>query len=198
MKKMIKIFTIISVSAISLHAGGAVKTIPPVKEIAPIQDATPYYVGVGVGAAGVTSFIYDTDTVMNVTLKAGYDFLEYVGLELRASAGVTDGDNLGYDYSYGLYIKPQYSINEESRIYALLGYAKTKITLDETVAAATGVLGETVQSGFSFGLGYDYTINNSWSAYVDAIRLIDESTVIRGRTYDTKVDTVTFGAAYHF
>lgn len=186
-----------AMSALSLYAGGNFKGEDNLQQVVPVEEAN-YYLGVGIGAAGVTSFIYNTDVVANVTLKAGYDFSEYMGIELRASTGVTDGDNLGYDYSYGVYVKPQYSITQELKVYALLGYAKTKITLDPVVAAAAGVLPYTTQNGFSFGAGFDYQINKDWSVYVDATRLIDKSRVILGKRYDTTVDSVTFGVTYHF
>jgi len=111
---------------------------------------------------------------------------------------MTTGDNLEHTYSYGLYAKPQYKINESWNLFGLLGYAQTQVTLDEAKARATQVNSETTQNGFSFGLGVEYQLNNTWSVFADAMRLIDESTVKTDGEYAIKADSLTFGGLFRF
>jgi len=191
MKKIIKIASAIALSGTFLYGGGYIAKPTMGKD-------SKVYLGIGFGAASVNSYIYDKETVADMVFKVGYDVSNYLGIEFRASAGVNEGDFLGHGYSYGIYLKPQYPIGEKINIFALIGYAKTEITLDEKVAIERGVSSHTTQDGFSYGAGIDYRINKKWSVSVDATRLIDESTVLFGNKYATKVDTVTFGATYHF
>ena len=196
-EKMMKILSTMALAGTLLYGGGDM--LSKISELTePQNNDSKIYVGFGIGAANLNSYIYDKESVSEMSVKIGYDFYDYMGLELRASTGLSDGDYLGHDYSYGIYIKPQYMVNDVFKIYALLGYAETKITLNEEVAASKGVSPVTTQSGFSYGVGLDYTIDDTWSVYAEMMNMVDESTVIQNEQYATKVDTFTIGVGYHF
>jgi OOP family OmpA-OmpF porin len=201
MKKTITYALAALLVSTSLHAGGG-KNIAPsdasVVAVPTLPTASKFYLGLGLGVDRVNSFLYGTDTAYSAVLKAGYDFNQYVGIEARGTYGISDGDQLGHDYSYGLYLKPQYPINEKVNLYGLLGYAQTKISFDNQVAFNGNTNNYTTQSDFSFGAGVDYKINSDWSVYADAVRYIDKETTRPEGKYAAKVDSFSLGVAYHF
>jgi opacity protein-like surface antigen len=185
----------------SVYAGGkveAVTEVVPYAEIGSKQDTKKLYAGLGVSVGKAKSYAYGKDTVVDVTAKIGYNFSKYVGVEFRGSKGVSDGDQLGHDYSYGLYLKPQYPISKELSIYALAGYAQTKISFDNEVAFNGISNNYTTQNDFSFGAGLDYHLNTDWSLFFDAVRLVDKSVKKVEGEYAINVDALTFGLVYHF
>jgi OOP family OmpA-OmpF porin len=131
-------------------------------------------------------------------LRAGYDFNKYMGIEVRTTYGISDGDQLAHDYTYGLYLKPQYPINEKINLYGLLGYATTKISFDNEVAF-NGITNDyTKQSDISFGVGLDYHVSDHWSVFADVVRYIDKETTKPEGKYASKVDAFSVGLSYNF
>jgi opacity protein-like surface antigen len=124
--------------------------------------------------------------------------MKYLGVEARGTYGISDGDQLGHDYSMGLYLKPQYPINDTFTIYGLAGYAQSKISFENEVAF-NGISNDTTtQSDFSFGAGVDYGFSENWSVFIDAIRYIDKETTKPEGKYASKVDSFTLGVTYDF
>jgi len=186
----------------SAYAGGHLKMaseVAPVLQIEPQEEEVKdFYAGLGISVGQVKSHVYGRDTVVGITGKVGYNFSKYLAVEFRGSKGVREGDQLGLDYSYGLYLKPQYPVNEELSIYALAGYAQTKISFENEVAF-NGISNDyTTQNGFSYGLGLDYKLNEEWSLFVDVMNNINKSTTKPEGKYAINVNTLTFGFVYHF
>lgn len=198
--KISKAAALVVAASVGLSAGG--------KMVAPVQDTSPvmpivkqeggYYAGVGLAAARSESYFYGPDTTIGLTLRGGYDYSKYIGVELRAMKGVKDINDLGMDYSYGLYLKPQYPITPKSTLYGLLGYSKTKISYDNEPLINGIRRNKTTQSGFSFGGGFEYHLNKKWSLFVDAMRNINESTTRPEGPYRIHVNSITIGMVYHF
>ena len=187
--------------ATGTYAGGDMgKTaeVEPYVEVKAPTETKQFYAGLGVSVERVNSHIFSQETVTGVTGRIGYDFSKYLGVEFRGTMGVSDGDKLGHDYSYGLYLKPQYPVTKELSIYALAGYAQSKISFDNELDFNGIGNNYTTQNGFSFGAGLEYILNEDWSLFVDATRLIDKSTTQVEGKYAIKVDGVTFGFIYHF
>ena len=203
MKKIFKYALVASLVITSLYAGGGKDIAPTEAEVVEIPAViaamgSNIYVGGGLSVDSVNSFLYGTDTVYSGLVRVGYDFNEYLGLEARGTVGVSDGDELSHDYSYGLYLKPQYAINDTYTVYGLVGYASTKISFDNEVAF-NGIRNDhTTQNGFSFGAGIDYKLSKVWSLFLDATRLIDESVVKPEGEYAVKVDSIALGASFRF
>ena len=185
----------------SSYAEGNVKRVldvEPIIQVGSQKKVKNFYAGLGISLEQVKSHNYGSDTVIGVTIKAGHDFSEYFAVEFRGSKDLGNGDQLSLDYSYGFYLKPQYVVSEKVNIYGLLGYAKTKISF-ENEAAFNGINNDyTTQNGFSFGVGLAYKLDEDWSLFVDATRLIDKSTTKIEGEYAIKVDGGTFGFVYHF
>ena len=191
--------TIIAVSTWS-YAGGDISPVyEPVvtAEAEEVEnDVMPIYVGVG-----FTRGIYHNscksgceyeDVTYGVMAKAGYNFNQNVGMELRYLQTFWDADELGGQelQHVGLYIKPMMPMNEQLSIYGLVGYGMTS-----TTTGANGNLKEVDDNGFSAGLGLDYTVASEegasgWGLFVDYQRLLIKSDV---PSMDTVSTGITFG-----
>ena len=157
-----------------------------------------FYIGVGVNAEQTNTHRFGKDKTLGATMKMGYDFSEYFGLELRGSKSLTKEDQLTHDYSVGAYLKPQYPVSKDLTIYGLVGYGQNRVTYENELAEQGIRNNRTTQNGFSYGLGVDYMLDESWSAFADATRLIDKKTTKLEGKYAIKVDNVTLGLAKRF
>ena len=198
-----KIVAVLAAASVGLYAGGHVaqplqETMSVVPMVKQETFTGSYYAGVGINAAGSESYFYGPDTTLGLVFRGGYDYSKYMGIEVRAMKGVKDLDDLGMDYSYGLYLKPQYPLTPSSRLYGLLGYSKTKIAYDNEPLINGIRRNTTTQSGFSFGGGFEYRLNKKWSLFADAMQNIHKSTTRPEGTYRIRVNSVTVGMVYHF
>lgn len=122
-----------------------------------------------------------------LTLRGGYDFSQFLGVEGEALIGLGDesvtvggvtGD-VSLDYGFGLFGKAQYPLNEQFSVFARLGY----VYYEAEASAALG--GQTVsvsdgEGGVGYGVGAewafagpnalraDYTRNDFDGGEVDA------------------------------
>jgi hypothetical protein len=111
-----------------------IKAPPPAPK--PKAKITPngFYAGIGITGARYKKDCYCddgvkkkyTDKTTGLMARAGYDFNQYVGIEVRGSKTNwnTDGSRLEHA---GVYLKPMLPIGDKSNIYGLVGVSKTKI-----------------------------------------------------------------------
>jgi opacity protein-like surface antigen len=200
--KYIAVSCLVALLSTGLYAGGNMtKVNAEVEPYVPapmVKSDQAFYAGLGVSAGQVESHYYGKDTVVGVTGKVGYNLSKYLAVEFRGTKGLKDGSQLGLDYSYGLYLKPQYPVNADLSVYGLLGYAQTKISFDNEVAFNGISNNYTTQNDFSFGVGLDYKLNEDWSLFIDVMRLIDKETTQLEGKYASRVNAITFGFVYHF
>ena len=175
-------------------AGGNVSKIVPVYE-APVAASEPsaFYMGLAYAyLSGTEETVYDVDAHA-LTGLAGYSFNAYLAVEGRYTSTVSDVtfDNalLSEERNHkitnkALYLKPAYPLGPVS-VYALLGYG-------EVVARNTS------DSGFQWGLGADYTVNDHFGIFVDYTRLYDDSGFGDFTISDFQFDTVNVGITYRF
>ena len=121
------------------------------------------------------------DRQLGLTARLGYDFMDYLGAELRGSFGLSKQDT-GYEKisQFGAYLKPNYDLTDNLNLYGLVGAAKSNlanISADET--------------GFSYGAGLDYGINDNISVFTDIVNYMYKSDVPESWG-------LTVGAAYNF
>jgi OOP family OmpA-OmpF porin len=198
----------------SIYAGG--KAVSPVDaQIKPIpEDISSFYLGVGMVAAKFhacgNGCDYE-DLTYGAMLRGGYDFNQYFGIEARYIHTFLDKGPLGGVplQHIGLYAKPQYPVNEEMNLYALLGYGYTKNLGN---GARLNYFND--DNGFSAGIGLEYDLSDKegdfenganydrafdgyadqgigWSLFVDYQRLLIKSNV-------PDMDAVSFGVRYDF
>jgi len=104
------------------------------------------------------------DRQVGLTGRLGYDFMDYLGAELRGTYGIAK-DNGSKFKQIGGYLKPNYDIPgvEGLNLYGLLGASKTNV----------GVGSDT---GFSYGTGLDYKLPDSKvSVFTDLVNYMKKS-----------------------
>jgi len=120
------------------------------------------------------------DRQLGFTGRLGYDFMDYLGAELRGTYGFA---KVATGYSkfkqIGAYLKPNYDITDDLNLYGLLGYSKTN-----TAGLATN-------NGFSYGFGLDYDITNKVSVFTDMVNYMKKKD-------EPNAWGLTVGAAYQF
>ena len=145
------------------------------------------------------------DQVIAVSGSLGYEFNKYLAAEGRITKSFYQQDYADLT-AYSLFLKPQYPISEKMDIYALLGYGLVQVkgTTRGTVAATPGasILN---QSGFQWGLGLSYVLNDKLDIFMDYTRLRRSGrinsrlTVPDANVYtELNVDALTTGMIYHF
>jgi len=164
---------------------------PPV-DPTPLVSAAPlgFYLGGGLTAiaarethedwANVFSEEKHQDRQLGFTGRLGYDFMDYLGAELRGTYGFAKKAS-GYTKfkQVGAYLKPNYDITDDFNLYGLLGYSKTNTS------------GLATNSGFSYGFGLDYDITNKVSVFTDMVNYMKKKDV-------PNAWGLTVGAAYQF
>lgn len=121
---------------------------------------------VGIGASGISD---EQDTPIDTTqirageLLGGYKYNAALGVELRLGKGVKEGvsKDASLEREIGnyqsIYYKPEL-VNDDAKLYALLGY--TKLSSSANQATATAAANEDISySGVSYGVGIGFVIN---------------------------------------
>ena len=183
-------------------AGGDMKDVEPAVEpvVAVEEEKSGLYAGLGISALSTREGSLDffseksgQDRTGNLLFMAGYEFNTYVAVEGRYSTYIAEEDFLNSD-TWGIYLKPQYPVNEDFKLYALLGFGGMD---------AEGVNGYDVDvddSGFQWGLGVSYAMTETVSVFLDYVSLASdmESNAFLGATPDVDSDALTLGVTYNF
>ena len=117
---------------------------------------------------------------LGFTGRLGYDFMDYLGAELRGTYGfskIATGTNKFKQI--GAYLKPNYDITDALNLYGLVGASKTN-------AAGLGT-----NTGLSFGAGLDYGITDKISVFTDVVNYMRKSNT-------PSQYGLTLGAGYQF
>ncbi len=199
MKKFnLSLAAVVAMSTFAI-AGGDIAPIDPVideptVEAPVVPSIGSFYLGLAYSYMNVNKQEIggpvEIDTSGNAyTLLAGYNINPYFAIEGRYSAtvgdlnvdnGTTDTDVDADLSNMGLYIKPMYPITNFN-LYALLGYGEVELE-DDT------------ESGFQWGLGASYSVNENIAVFTDYTRLYDDS----DDGEDIVVDAFTVGLNYKF
>ena len=162
---------------------------PPTVVVPPIvAEPLGLYLAGGLTGLGVRSndrvWLFEErntqDRQIGFTGRLGYDFMNYLGAELRGTYGFAKNDT-GFNKfkQVGAYLKPNYDLTDDLNLYGLLGASKTN-------GAGTGT-----NTGFSYGAGLDYGITDSISVFTDLVNYMKKSST-------TSQWGATVGAAYQF
>lgn len=176
---MKKVFSAMSLSLLSLSISAS--------------EVKDWYIGTQFSAQEVESVPdreFDT-----VGLMAGYQYNQYFSIETRLNKGTSGYSSIMYvnglhdqkykediDYQASLFIRASFPVYEAVNVYALAGVTKSKyeITSSATSVDKDGNVTTTYpyiiklsESGFSYGVGVEYQINNSFNVFVDYKKLPD-------------------------
>jgi opacity protein-like surface antigen len=180
-------------------AGGDIAPLEPEVNTPDITESTLSMDGL-YGGLGYTYMMMDNAGIQGdvtgngVTLLAGYNFNEYIGVEGRFSQtlgdlSVDNGPDGGDLSNVALYIKPQYMVADRLTLYGLLGYGQ--VTFDN---------GRSDQSedGFQYGAGISVMATENVGIYVDYTRLYDDDNFDAVIHKDITVDAFNIGLTYNF
>jgi len=190
--RILKMIGILLILSIEVQAGS--KDIAPVAApVIPIEVETlPWYFGLGLVAIKFNACEDDCsyeDLTYGAMLRGGYDYNPYFGIEARYMRTFLDkGPFGGLPIEHiGLFLKPQYLINEKINLYGLLGYGYTK-----NLGSGARLNYFDDDSGFSAGVGIEYELSeDKWRLFLDYQRLLIASNV-------PNIDAISFGIRYSF
>ena len=124
----------------------------------------------------------------------GYNFNAYIGIEGRAGATLSDesikingSSTATTDFKMGtinIFVKPQYPVTEDFSVYALVGYGQ--VTLEDEK-----------ESGFQWGAGVEYMMNEKYGVFVDYTRLFDGDDFANYKTNEA-VESFNVGITFKF
>jgi len=121
---------------------------------------------------------------------AGVELNDFVAVEARLTKAISDfeiKDHLPISYTnVGLYLKPQYKF-ELGSIYGLFGYGYSRFSFMDKTTSTTG---------FQYGAGGTYNINDELAAFVDYTKLYGGNKKISQATKMQSVDSVNAGIIY--
>jgi OOP family OmpA-OmpF porin len=152
-----------------LQAGKDV--VPAVAPVAPVEDYSAWYAGVGIlwGSADLshmqTSCGIEDDNY-GMMVRAGYDFNQYFGIEARALGTFWGYDdfNGGAGFKHvGIYAKPQLPFADRFNLYGLLGYGWTEVDNDGGNRYAP----DHSDWGCSWGIGLEIDLSDSKGDYIE-------------------------------
>ena len=167
MKKILLSSVAVLMMSIAAQAGKDV--VPAATPVAPVEDYSAWYVGVGITMGTVTLYNNSDcryeDNTWGGMVRAGYDVNQYFGIEGRAlrsfwGKGPDGGERFEH---YGLYAKPMLPIGERLNVYGLLGYGHTA-TIN---SGGTGNLPEVDDWGFVWGAGVEFDLSKKSSDFIE-------------------------------
>jgi len=153
-------------------------TPKPVKPMAKPSGPIGMYVGGALAAmasrsdcegnrANIFSEENGQDRQIGFTGILGYDFMKFLGAELRTSMGLAKDDYGTKMKQYGLYLKPNIDLSEALNLYGLLGYSSTNMS-----ECGKGADLDKKNSGFSYGAGLDYGVTENISVFTDFVNYL--------------------------
>jgi len=163
------------------------KAVPAPVPVAPVAEPLGIYL-----SGGFTDVAVSTTQRANLfksqsgqgrevgfTGRLGYDFMDYLGAELRGTYGIAKNSGTKFK-QIGAYLKPNYDVTDAINLYGLLGASKTNFS----GAAAS-------DTGFSYGAGLDYGLTDNISVFTDVVNYMKKSGT-------PSTWGLTLGAGYQF
>lgn len=202
---------------ISMEAGGKTvePAISPIVEIPQLSDPSPWYLGAGLVRLryyGCRSSCEFEDITYGMMMRGGYEYNRYIGIEGRAMWTGWEDEGAALKHHFGIFLKPMVPVGEDFNLYGLVGYGHTKIGGDYARAALD-------ESGFSWGVGFEYDLSDrehdrednvrydrefdgqadqerGWGLFIDYQRLLVGKQNVGGG--DVDLDVISFGITYDF
>jgi len=163
------------------------------------------YLGIGYGWMRLKDdYTLEHFETYPLLLLVGYRINDYFSIEARYQRGLgkvkyengntANPDNNDFPTKFtniGIYLKPEYILNDKLSLYGLLGYGKVKLT---NIKGA-----DRYEKGIQWGAGLSYKMSDHISGFMDYIRIYGGNG-FGGRAkvrYD-HVDSVSVGVSYAF
>ena len=170
------------------------------------QDIS-YYAGIGLGTLNTEykdAAVNQSKTTFGGVLKAGADFNEYFGAELRLGMTGKNKKTIGgvsRTFSSPFFIsylaKGMYPVTSDVNVYVLAGATTARIKGTSGGASQTKT-----KTGLSLGGGLDYKLDShvslgaEWTQYMFPVKLASGS--VFGTNAKARMWGITANATYHF
>lgn len=198
------ILSVIASTHIIFAGANSTKVIEPSILIPHEEQETisGFYLGLGLSATSTHEADLDflsitdgQDRTGDLSFTAGYDINEYIAIEGRYMFSIAK-ENIVDRSSWGIYVKPQYPITENFKVYGLLGIGG----VDATGTNHVGQKFDFNDASFQWGLGISYEVYEDISIYVDYVQIARDvyTTAFVSPNVDVSSDAVTVGISYHF
>jgi len=167
--------------------------------ITPDSKKSGIYAGMGLavsslssGSTSIFSQKAGNNRMVDFSILAGYNINEYLSAETRAMLSVAYDDNIDFK-SWGFYLKPQYEVYKDLKLYSLIGYGKNK-------AKSIGTTSTKASSGSAqVGVGADYKLGNNFKLFADYTYLgSDSGAKLNNKPAKLKASAITTGITYDF
>ena len=152
-------------------------------------NRTGWYVGIAYHKDWLETKLFGVERTYGFGLKAGYDFMDNLGVELRYTKSSKGEQILRLDKSIGIYLKPMLHLSQKFDIYGLLGVADTTIKRVRNVPNNTSSAID-----LSYGIGLNYNFNKNYALYTDYLILTDK----KGSNCKLSVKQWNIGLAYYW
>jgi len=158
------------------------------------------YAGLG---SSLSSLAFDTSTSLfsskngnykmaDLALIAGYNINKYIAAETRFLVSAAYNDDIDFT-NWGLYLKPQYEVYKNLKVYSLLGFGK--ISAEHINDNNLKVSKTTAQ----FGVGADYKLIDNFKIFADYTYLgKDNNAKYKNGNSIAKSSAITTGISYDF
>ncbi|MDD2452021.1 MAG: porin family protein [Sulfurovum sp.] len=202
MKKLLLPLALVATSGL-LMAGGDLVEVEPVVEVPVVKEVSEnnFYAGLGIAAVSARDthasldFFgeeYGQDRLGNLDFIVGYEFHRHFAVEARYTTSIAYEDIVEMD-GWSIFAKPKYPVTENVTIYGLLGYGNVQMD------GVDGVITDMDESGFQWGLGLSYMINENFDLFADYKFLANDfDGIYAGSVTEINVDSVTVGIMYNF
>ena len=201
MKKIVlSAVTMVAMSTLSFAGGDIDPVEPVVVEPMAVENGSGLYLGLGIAASStgigtLSTFSenYGQDRTGDIVLQAGYEVNQYFAVEGRYTTSVSAEDFIERE-AWGVYLKPQYPVNTETSVYALIGYG------DLSLNGATAANVSLDEDGFQWGIGASYDLTSNVSTFIDYVSVVNDVTpdAFPFGTEDISSASVTLGLTYTF
>ena len=187
-------------------------------EVTPVvyqENESYFYGGLGLSYDRVYSTdsgwfddgILTQDEVGGLTGILGYNYNEYLAIEGRLGLSLWSRDYADLT-TWSLFIKPQYYLDRNFKIYGLLGVGNSTVEgYDGDTPAHPNMVGVTImdETGFQWGLGMSYDVIGDWTVFIDYTMTADDAG-INATLYEydpvrydkLSSDALTVGMTYRF
>ena len=144
------------------------------------------------GSTSLFSAEKGNNRMIDLAVLAGYNINKYLSAETRALISTAYDNSIDFK-SWGVYLKPQYEVYKDVKIYSLIGYG----TLD---ASQTNQEGTKVSSAAAqVGVGADYKLGKNFKLFADYLYMGEDSNALyKNKKTAMKSSAITTGITYDF
>ena len=190
-------------SSTYVFGGGDIEPIMEPEVVMPDiieSQLTGFYAGLGYSCLqmGLDHPYLDIQAMTALSVEAGYNFNEYIGVEGRYTTSIGDitvKNVQGVEHdtdtiemqNIALYVKPQYTMDLFS-VYGLLGYGQ--FSIDDGSSSS--------EAGIQFGAGANVMVGENIGLFADFRRLYDDETGFGTLSEEIMANSYTLGVNYHF